>query len=69
MNWFKKLAMGTKIIAFLLNTGYSALNVESGYLMIYDSKGRDVNSIKFTVLIDNYPNGTFNAPWGFMWKM
>ncbi|MFX1512761.1 MAG: MBL fold metallo-hydrolase [Promethearchaeota archaeon] len=23
-----------------------------------------VDSVKFTILIDNYPNGTLNAPWG-----
>jgi 7,8-dihydropterin-6-yl-methyl-4-(beta-D-ribofuranosyl)aminobenzene 5'-phosphate synthase len=31
---------------------------------ILDSSDRGVDSVKFTVLIDNYPNGTLNAPWG-----
>ncbi|MFW9995475.1 MAG: MBL fold metallo-hydrolase [Candidatus Odinarchaeota archaeon] len=36
----------------------------SGQHVTFDSSDQGVDSVKFTVLIDNYPSGTLNAPWG-----
>ncbi|MFX0208905.1 MAG: MBL fold metallo-hydrolase [Candidatus Hodarchaeota archaeon] len=61
MKWLNQIVMGSLLIIFITS---STLYVNTGQSLVYDSNNQEVHSVKFTVLIDNYPNGTLNTPWG-----